>query len=193
MLYCCTVDVVERELPTTKVKYPLIRKRLLELVKADQKEREKPWELRPDMTEAEWAELMEPDWVRAREVLEILEQITVPSARNIGLDGSRAVWLIALHNTGYKGIADIVLKKMKYLYYKDKSQVFCPGIPYLVDRVMVQRNGWQKTNKQLYGTQGYYDDNGAMHVCPIIKPSTLEERRKKFELATIGKCRHTNE
>ena len=194
MLYCCTVDVVERVLPINKVRYPLARQRLLELMESDQADRSKPWDISPDMTESEWSMLMEPDWARAREMLLLLRQIRMPSARNIGLDGSRAIWIIALHNTDYLDAGEIVLKKMRYLFYKDKTQVFYPGIPYLVDRLAVSKNNWGEKSKQMYGTQGYVDSNGAHCRYPISQPSKLTERRLRYGLKTTEEeCEHSHE
>jgi hypothetical protein len=139
----------------------------------------------PNLTEHEW---MEPDRARARELLQLLNLIRTPSARNIGLDGSRAVWLIAQHNVDYLNAGAIILKKMKYLYHKDKSDVYYQGIPYLIDRRMIQKNNWAHTNKQLYGTQAYYDNKGVMHGYPIINPKKLAERLKKFDLDIESAC-----
>ena len=193
MLYCCTIDVVERILPFTEVKYPLVRQRLLELMKSDQIDRSKPWNINLDMTESEWSKLMEPDWARAREMLLLLEQIRVPSAHNIGLDGSRAIWIIALHNIDYQGAGEVVLKKMRYLFYKDKTQVFYPGIPYLFDRLCMSKNNWEQKSRQSYGTQGYVDSNGAHCRFPISQPSKLRERRLRYGLNTTDEeCEHSH-
>ncbi|HEY5806140.1 MAG TPA: hypothetical protein VIS56_02010, partial [Candidatus Saccharimonadales bacterium] len=172
---------------------PFVRKRLLELAKSDQDDRGKERIIDQNMTEAAWVQLMESDWARAREMLLLLEEIKLPSARHIGLDGSRAVWLIALHNVGYMDVGEIVLDRMKYLYHKDKSQVFYPGIPYLVDRLMVWKGEWQVAAKQLYGTQGYIDNEGVKRKFPVIDIAHLKDRRRKFELSSLGKCRHNNE
>lgn len=176
-------------LMSKKIRYPSVRKRLLELMKADQEDRE-PEKVtqtlaKPNLTESEW---MEPDRARARELLELLEQIRTPSVSNIGLDGSNAAWLIAQHNIDYLDTGKIMLKKMKYLYYKDRNEVFYQGIPYLVDRLMVQKNNWNKANKQLYGTQAYYDDEGIMHRYPVINPKGLAKRLKKFDLDIESAC-----
>lgn len=194
MSYCCTIDLIERRLDTTaKVRYPSVRKRLLELMASDQTDREKEWAIDQNMTEADWAVMMEPDWARAREMLLLLEKIKLPSARNIGLDGSRAVWLIALHNTDYMNAGEIVLKKMEHLYQKDKTQVFYPGIPYLADRLMLQRGEWQKTTKQMYGTQGYVGKDGVKRRFPIADHAKLKDRRSQFDLSSAGKCEHNHE
>lgn len=193
MLYCCTIDLIERQLtPAEKVKYPFVRKKLLELMEADQADRKHKSILDQNATEASWLKLVESDLARAKEVLILLKEIRLPSTRNIGLDGSRAIWLIALHNVEYMQMGKTVLTKMKYLYYRDKSQVFYQGIPYLVDRLMIQKNGWQETAKQLYGTQGYIDKKGVKHAFPIVDRAYLKDRRKKFGLGSSKECKHGN-
>jgi hypothetical protein len=159
----------------------------------DQADRKEALSVSSGMTESAWTEVMEPDWARAREMLLLLEQIDVPSTRNIGLDGSRAVWLIALHNTDYMGAGETVLKKMRYLFYRDKNQVFYPGIPYLLDRLAVSRNNWGVTSKQMYGTQGYVDSKGVKHRFPISQPNKLAERRLRFGLGGVEECEHFRE
>lgn len=139
--------------------------------------------------------MIERETARIEEVLNLLEEIKTPSTRNIGLDGSRALWLVALHNTGYKDAGSIVLKKMKRLYYKDKSQVFYPGIPYLVDMVMLRAKNFDHKAKQLYGTRRWYikhkDGKEETGNFPIVNPRQLGERRNKFDLPDkFRKCKH---
>jgi len=135
---------------------------------------------------------------RIKEVMRILKQIKTPSTDNVGLDGSRAIWLIALHNWDYENAGMIILNKMKRLYYREKTLVFYPGIPYLVDRIMVGKKHYDHNAKQLYGTQGWVNVSNKKLVSsgsyPIFNPSHLAERRKKFCLTynkeTAMKCTH---
>jgi hypothetical protein len=118
----------------------------------------------------------------------------------LGLDGSRAIWLIALHNYDYKGAGKLVLNKMRRLYYRNRASVFYPGIPYLADRIMLAEKGFDHSAKQLYGTQGWLrvtkrgrTQKGAY---PIANPKGLHERRRRFGLTYDRKssrhCKHTN-
>lgn len=134
---------------------------------------------------------------RIEEVLAIVGRIKTPSVRNVGLDGSRAIWLIALHNFTYKNSGRTVLKKMRHLFYRDKTQVFYPGIPYLTDRIMVgsvQPVDPENLPHQLYGTQGLSmklpDGTVRSEPFPITNMSKLVERRKKFDLEPITPCTH---
>ncbi|MBI3633551.1 MAG: hypothetical protein HY226_04635 [Candidatus Vogelbacteria bacterium] len=197
MLYCCTVDVVTRKLPQTKViRYPDIRKKLLKLAADDQKLRQSREFYSTDLNIIK--QITEQEDRRIEKVLEVLREIKTPSVKNVDLDGSRAIWLIALHNINHKDAGKIVLAKMRQLYYRNKNQVFYPGIPYLVDRVMIGSRNFDHQAKQLYGTQGWYVKNGDEQIdsgrFPIINPRGLSMRRKKFDLTysrkTVLRCRH---
>lgn len=197
-LYCCTTDVVTRNLgKTDAVRYPVARKHLLQLMADDQAERISPSFYSNDRGVI--AAVMKRDQKRASEMLRILKAIKSPSARNIGLDGSRAVWLIALHNPDYKDAARVVLYKMKLLFYRRRDQVFYPGIPYLVDRMMVYKDLLNHNTKQLYGTQRWArtlsDGSIESGMFPIIDSKNLTKRRNKFDLAGPGNhlpaCSHT--
>lgn len=142
--------------------------------------------------------IIKHETARIEEVLKLLHKIKTPSTLNIGLDGSRAVWLIALHNPDYKDAGKLVLKKMRQLFYKDRNQVFYPGIPYLVDRTMLASKRYDHDAKQLYGTQGWYAKKSGGDISserfPVINPKGLVERRANFGLATRRKtapdCEH---
>ncbi len=196
MTYCCTTDVVTRTLPAAiTVRFPGERKRLLQLMAADQAERASPDFFSRDLAIA--TRITKNELARIDEVLSILKRTKTPSVRNIGLDGSRAVWLIALHNFNYKGAGRLVLQKMRRLYYKDKSQVFYPGIPYLVDRIMVgsvQPIDPENLPHQLYGTQGLSvtlgDGTIKAQPFPILNLKSLGKRRKNFDLAPKSPCVH---
>lgn len=195
-LYCCTVDVVSRPLlQPHPIRYPEFRDELLKLFAEDQALRASDVFQSSDRNVIRDLTLQEHK--RADRVLGILKVIKSPSAHNIGLDGSRAVWLIALHNPDYKHIADTVLHKMQYIYRKNREQVFYPGIPYLVDRRMVFTNTFDHKKKQLYGTQRWAstasDGSRTQGAFPIIDGKNLAARRHKFGLAGPGdkiKCIH---
>lgn len=133
-------------------------------------------------------QIADRDAARAQEVLNILKIIKTPSVKHIGLDGSRAVWLIALHNPDFKDIGPLVLRKMRALFYRNKEQVFYPGIPYLADRLMVGRRSFDHKAKQLYGTQRWvrrFDDGTSESgLFPIKDKKNLGLRRKKFGLVS---------
>ncbi len=196
MYYCCTTDVVTRKLSVPQiVRYSSERKRLLTIMEGDQKERSSEDFFSTDKQVAR--AITKREKYRTEAVLDILAKIRSPSVRNIGLDGSRAVWLIALHNFQYKQAGKLVLAKMRRLYYENREDVFYPGIPYLVDRIMVaveQPIDPEHLPYQLYGTQGFsfVAENGDNITMPFpIKDSKrLRERRKKFGLRPVASCIH---
>lgn len=197
-MYCCTIDLVSRKLPENHdVKYPLARATLLRLMSQDQNDRNTAeFSFDPTNPDLELVDkLLQRDTDRSRKVSEILGQINDPSTKNIGLDGSRAVWIIAMHSAS-TDFQKSVLEKMNRLYALDKSQVFYPGIPYLEDRYMVNSSSSLEEATQLYGTQGYLDPKtGGLKVFKIIKPKDLAKRRKEFDLnpdPNARKCSHSN-
>lgn len=195
VLYCCVYDVITRKLPKqTTHKFSAERERLLRIMDEDQIDRASPEFFSTDIQTATEYTLRER--ARADELLKIIEQIKTPSKQNIGLDGSRAAWLIALHNYDYKNLGLVVLKKMRRLYYKDKNTVFYPGIPFLVDRIMISKQSTIDPDNlplQLYGTQGIVmrsKDRTISKQFPIIDSQNLIKRRNKFGLGVQSSCTH---
>lgn len=194
-MFCCTTDVVTRALPLSGgVRYPGARKRLLELMKEDQRERSSRAFLATNHKTA--VQIRAREDARAEEAFHLLREIKTPSAANVGLDGSRALWIIALHNCRHKSIGPIVLKKMQRLFYTNKNSVFYPGIPYLTDRAMLDSKLFDHSAKQRYGTQRwctvFEDGTSKSGLFPVIDEAGLSQRRAKFGLATkgFGTCEH---
>ena len=180
----CTWYLVTKKLvPNFQVKYPIVRNELLALFKKDQRDRMVLFG--QDLVNNRFPnELKKRDRTRLNKTLKLLKQIKSPSAINIGLDGSRAMWIIALHSSS-KQARELMLKKMRYLYYKDKNEVFYQGIPYLIDMIMIETNG-----KQRYGTYSYNNGDGKDRLFPIVNPLKVNERRKKYDLCPLGTCIH---
>lgn len=175
-----------------KVLFPALQTRLIKIASEDQKARQSPKFVANDKTFI--SDLLENDKRRADEVLEILEIIKTPSVNNIGLDGSRAVWLVAQHNADYKDLGKITLAKLTDLYRKDKNQVYYQGIPYLTDRLMILEQlskgiAAKKTGelnlhvKQLYGTQYWINHEGKKMRFAVVNPKSLQNRSREFGLA----------
>ncbi len=194
--FCCTTDVVTRPLRIVKtVIYPAERQRLLELMRADQELRISG-KLFDNALKVQQA-VREAEERRTEEMLAILNKIKLPRATYVGLDGSRAIWLIALHNPSYKNAGQVVLDKMRYLFYRQKKDVFYPGIPYLVDRLRIVNNNFSHQTMQYYGTQLWRSvDNVSKETVgafPISNSSGLAERLTKFDLELNKRnCRHVN-
>ncbi len=104
--------------------------------------------------------------------------VRTPSSNNIGLDGSRAAWLISQHSQ--LQIMAFMLKKFEYLYRKDKETVFYQGIPFLKDRLRILGH-----KAQLYGTQRFSRPDGSEAIFPIRGFYNLNYRRKQYGLAPL--------
>lgn len=198
MGYCCVTDVVTRALPVPQsVKFPEARLRLLQLMSEDQAVRASKEFHSTDRDVA--IGITKRELARMDEVLAILKLIKTPSRHNIGLDGSRAVWIIALHNFNYRNSGRIVADKMKRLFYRNKNEVFYPGLPFLIDRIMAGSqqplDPERRLPYQLYGTQGLSftlpDGTKKSVPFPIIDKARLSERRRKFDLEPKSSCKHT--
>lgn len=170
-------------LDATHIKYPEIRTRLLSLVDDDLTGRSKNFS---EVTSANFQAMISADRARADELLMILKEIKLPRIKYLGVDGAKAAWLIAQHNSSYKDVGKNMLERMRYILYRDKKDVFYPGIPYLVDRLMLERAQWKPEGKQLYGTQFFVDDTGNQVYYPIINEKELCERLAKYGLEIDG-------
>jgi hypothetical protein len=193
--FCCAIDVVTRSLPKQKdIKFPAARERLLKLMAEDQTDRSSFsfFSQNPEVVSL----YTERDHSRAQELSTIVGRIGAPSVRNIDLDGSRAVWLIALHNVKFKNTGSMILAKMRQLFYRDKSQVFYPGIPFLVDRLMISRHEPLDPDAlpyQHYGTQGFaVPAKSGVNIkpFPVRDPNNLAARRRRFNLELNSSCQH---
>ena len=181
MQHTCTYRLLAEDLaPSAPVKYPEVRKELLLLMEEDQADR-RQWETTGMADVKARKKVGSSDKVRTARLLELLTIIKSPGTANIGLDGSRAVWLLAQHSN--EDVMALVLQKFRNLYYKDKSQVFYQGIPYLADRIRIM-----KGKKQLYGTQYFTDNAGKEGKFPISNPKALAKRRSRFGLCVEGEC-----
>lgn len=184
MVCGCTERIVSMALSqNSSIRYPAIRKRLLKIAKTDREDRKSsPW----PPTKRQLEDLSKRDKLRTKRMLCLLKidrKTIVPSTNNIGLDGSRAVWLVAQHSN--RQTRELILKKFKQLYYKNKNQVFYQGIPYLADMISIEKYGQQR-----YGTYYRVYPSGKERRFRIINPRKLSERRIKYGLCANGDCKN---
>lgn len=193
MHFCCLTDIIQRKLPSSgSVRYPTERDALLLLMHEDQSTRNDIDFLKLPSATSEV--LKQQESYRASTLKKILDHIETPSVQNIGMDGARAAWLIALHNCTMYDVGRRMLSQMQKLYINDRSQVFAPGIPYLTDRLMVIDGNFDHSTHQLYGTQRWRrlnSDNTITHgTFPIAQRSTLSERLREYSIDPNKRCRH---
>lgn len=112
---------------------------------------------------------------RARRMLQILYGIKEPTAENIGLDGSEAVAVLALHS--YLAVMKRVLAIFERCFRKEPSSVFYQLIPSLKDRIMIVEQ-----KKQLYGTNWMQDKQGKPFLVPVKDFPRMNQRRALYGL-----------
>lgn len=112
---------------------------------------------------------------RAKRMIDILHEIIEPSITNIGLDGSEAVSVLALHS--YLDEMKEVLAAYKAAYARDPNDVYKESIPSLTDRIMVFEE-----QTQLYGNNWSLDKDGRYFLIPVKDFEHMNERRAKFGL-----------
>ncbi len=159
----------------TQVIYEEIRDQLVKLAIDDQSARKN---LPKQATSKQLKELEKEDQKRTAEMMDLLKVCGTPSAENIGLDGSRAVWVLSIHTD--VSTMKKIHKIFQSLYKKGKGGVFYWGIPFLVDRIRVEEG-----KKQLYGTQYHFDKKNTLRNFPILKPQLVNQRRAEYDLPPI--------
>ena len=112
---------------------------------------------------------------RASKMMQILDEIGEPSITNIGMSGSEAVSLLALHS--YLDEMKKVLAEYEAVYKRDPDDVYSESIPSLTDRIMVFEH-----RTQLYGNNWSIDKDGSYFMIPVEDFEHMNERRAKFGL-----------
>ena len=105
---------------------------------------------------------------------------TYPSMQKVGEEGAHNFWLLVLHQD-----ADTALQKQVVAWMKipvDHGDASPNDYAYLVDRILVNAG-----NKQIYGTQCYYDNEKKKYVPhPLQEPARADEWRKEMQLPTLA-------
>src|ERR1035437_697643 len=143
---------------TMKVKFPSAMKELIGLDKEDQAEIRGHYNALKGLKSEHQKRrqnvlLAQHCHARAHRVLEILEEVKEPTIENIGLEGSKAVSLLALHS--YLEIIKKVLDIYSKIYKKSPGNIYYQAIPPLTDRIMILEK-----KVQLFGTNWSVDENG---------------------------------
>ena len=125
----------------------------------------------------EFSQLRKRNLDRAKRMITMLDAIVEPTIDNIGLDGSEALALIALHSNF--AVMESVLSVYQKLYIRDKTSVYFGLIPSLVDRLSIR-----DSRKQIYGTHWMLDSSGSPFLVEVVDFTTMDKNRKKFGLAS---------
>lgn len=162
------------------VKYPHHQEVLEKLAEEDQREIRSHYQKLKELSSESEKQLLNDQLkkhchARAERMMQILEEIKEPSISNIGLSGSEAVSLLALHS--YLDEMKKVLAAFETAYAKDPANVYNEAIPSLTDRIMVFEH-----RTQLYGNNWSIDKDGGFFLIPVRDFKHMNERRAKFGL-----------
>lgn len=163
-----------------EVKFPSIKQELIKLDEEDQTEVRGQYQALKNATTYK-EKKKQSDLIaihchtRARRMLEILDEIKVPTIENVGLEGSKAISLLALHS--YLEVMKSTLDIYEKIYRKDPNNIYGQAIPPLIDRILILEN-----RLQLFGTNWSSDKYGKLFLIPVREFSTMNVRRSQFGL-----------
>ena len=109
---------------------------------------------------------------------EIFNQHGFPGFDLVGKEGSHAFWLIAQHCDNDVDFQSKILERLKIEV--DKRNASPADYAYLVDRVKIN-----KGEKQIYGTQVAYMEDGTPYPKPLLDSLTVNQRRREVGLESI--------
>ncbi|HVV25412.1 MAG TPA: hypothetical protein VHC21_00020 [Candidatus Saccharimonadales bacterium] len=168
-------------------KYPKYRAKLLKMLQEDQqdiREHSKLYKHAPgaSSTIVSRKDLAKRCMRRAEEMLEILKEIKEPTISNVGVDGSQAISVLALHSR--LSIMQKVLRIFQNSYHKNPQSVYSEAIPSLLDRVLILQR-----KKQKFGTQWLVSRDGSFFLYPVEDFKGMNELRKEHGLSNARKPR----
>ncbi|MEO8105019.1 MAG: hypothetical protein ABI602_01650 [Candidatus Saccharibacteria bacterium] len=113
--------------------------------------------------------------IRAHKMLEILDIVKAPTITNIGMDGSKAVSLLALHS--YLDLMKRVLVVFEQQFARDPAGIYFQAIPPLTDRITIL-----ESKSQSFGTNWTIDQDGKPFLITVKNFSDMNKRRAKYGL-----------
>lgn len=166
-----------------EVRYPEYQRLLVELDKEDQKEIRghylKLQGLRSGKDRKRLGNTLSKNChTRSVLMMDVLKKIKTPTVENIGIDGSQAVAVLALHS--YKDVIKRILRMYETEFKKNPQNIYYQAIPPLHDRLMILEQ-----RKQLYGTNWGLNENGNLYLIPVQDFDTVDQRRSLFGLKAL--------
>jgi hypothetical protein len=167
--------------------YPLLRDELLAMLKQDQKEvraQSKAYKRAPKgaSTKHSRGRLAVRSLERAERVMEILDEIGLPTIDNIGVDGSQAVSVLTIHSR--LSIMKKTLRLFEKCYEQDPSSIYHEAIPALTDWILILER-----KKQRYGTQWMIGADGTFFLPQVENFKNINKLRAKYGLHRIRQPR----
>lgn len=115
---------------------------------------------------------------RSARMLTILDAIKQPSISNVGMKGSQAISILALHDK--LGVLRKVLSSFESLYIENREDSYHQAIPSMKDRVRILER-----KPQIFGTQWELDENGYPFLPTVEEFSTVNERRLLYGIEPL--------
>ncbi len=123
--------------------------------------------------------LFKVDSSNHQKLVEINKKYGYPGYDKIGKEGAHNFWLLVQHQDLFPEFQEKVLKHMK-VEAKNGNASYA-NYAYLRDRVNINSG-----KKQIFGNQLIIDEDSSSFILrPVIKPKSLELRRKKAGLPPI--------
>jgi hypothetical protein len=115
----------------------------------------------------------------AARLTDILEEHGWPGRSDVGVDGSRAAWLIAHHAIGEPQLQRLSLRLLRSAAAAGEAALL--DVAMLDDRIRVCEG-----RPQRYGTLFDWDEHGEMSPLPIEDPECVDERRRAIGLGLLA-------
>jgi len=161
------------------LKYPELRKELLNMQKEDQKYRLEAMELRKEKgnddpaVQALWDKVRAVDYKSTQRMKEIIKEYGWPLASDVGKDGASAAWLLVQHADRQPHFQKKCLPLLEKAFKNGEARG--SNYAYLYDRVALKLG-----KKQRFGSQARSGE-----FAPIENETEVNERRAQFDLGPL--------
>lgn len=112
-------------------------------------------------------------------IKEIIAEHGWPGKSLVGLEGSKAAWLITQHGVLDQDFMERTLHLLKEAVAEGEAEGWC--LAYLQDRILTMAG-----KPQIYGTQHDFDENGLAHPLPIAEPDKVDVLREEMGLGPLA-------
>jgi len=161
--------------------YPEYSAELADLLLADQDEKKKLGEAffhDPDKMQTLQKTTRTNAELRVNRALEILDAIGEPSISNIGLEGTQALSVLAVH-TSIDNLKKLLVSFMK-VYEHQRDECYFQAIPSMTDRLLILEG-----KPQRFGTQWMFDANKYPFLPTVEDFEHVNERRAEYQIEPL--------
>lgn len=163
------------------MKYPDYAAELAELLRADQTEKRKVGQsyFHADKQTLETLKiaLRQHTRERTKRMSEILDIVDEPSISNLGIEGTRAISVLAVHDPA---VLDKVLAAFVALYQKNRNDTYYQAIPSMTDLSLILAG-----KPQRFGTQWLFDEHKQPFLPTVEDFKHIDERRTTYGIEPL--------